>query len=118
MMFPKKPRIDDKEHLAFIRTLPCVKCSALPCEAAHIRSGTDGGTGLKPSDCWVVPLCAVHHYEQHQKGELTFWGNLDKARQLAKHLYLLSGFSHDGKKFHDHSSAANAIVRARCNFSF
>lgn len=37
-----------------------------------MRSGTDGGTALKPSDLWSVSLCWTHHAEQHQIGERTF----------------------------------------------
>jgi hypothetical protein len=61
-------------HLAFIRTLPCCVCSkGGPSEAAHVRSGTDGGIGMKPSDKWTVPLCHEHHRRQHDIGELAFW---------------------------------------------
>jgi hypothetical protein len=33
---------------------------------------TDGGIGLKPSDRWVISLCAQHHQEQHRVGEREF----------------------------------------------
>jgi hypothetical protein len=115
---PKLPRIEDPQHLAFIRTLPCVKCNAKPCEAAHIRRGTDGGTGRKPSDKWAVPLCHACHALQHQKGEKFFWGDIESARQLAHNLHLLSGFARDGKKYHDTMTAAGAIAAARPKFAF
>ena len=41
-------------------------------QSAHVRSGTDGGTGIKPSDSWIVPLCENHHREQHAIGEPAF----------------------------------------------
>lgn len=41
-------------------------------ECAHVRTGTDGGTGIKPSDAWTVPLCKSHHAEQHAIGEPAF----------------------------------------------
>jgi predicted HNH restriction endonuclease len=41
-------------------------------EAHHIRSGTDGGVGLKPDDRFVVPLCAECHRELHNTGAITF----------------------------------------------
>jgi len=41
-------------------------------EAAHVRTGTDGGMGKKPSDIWIVPLCSYHHSEQHTLGERAF----------------------------------------------
>jgi hypothetical protein len=44
----------------------------LPIECAHVRTGTDGGAGLKPSDKWSVSLCTFHHREQHRIGEKAF----------------------------------------------
>jgi hypothetical protein len=47
-------------------------CSG-PVEAAHVRKGTDGAGGEKPSDWWQVPLCVGHHeHTQHIQGEETF----------------------------------------------
>jgi hypothetical protein len=66
-----------EQHLAFIRQLPCVACDqAPPSEAAHIRSGSDGGAGMKPSDRFSLPLCTECHALQHQFGELRFWSVL------------------------------------------
>ena len=77
---PKKWR--NKDYLAFIRRQQCLyaykgrdqRCNG-KVEAHHVRSfsiacpgcfvgmpfPTDGGMGLKPSDCFCVPLCAAHH---------------------------------------------------------
>ncbi|QGN56544.1 hypothetical protein GKE62_17800 [Novosphingobium sp. Gsoil 351] len=41
-------------------------------ECAHVRTGTDGGIALKPSDRWTISLCRAHHAEQHQIGEPAF----------------------------------------------
>ena len=27
---------------------------------------------IKPSDCYTIPLCATHHRQQHDIGELSF----------------------------------------------
>ena len=64
---------ENPEHLAFIRGLPCcvVGCRNQSI-AAHVRRGTDGGTGLKPSDRFAVPMCDDHHREQHSIGEAAF----------------------------------------------
>ena len=43
-----------------------------PVQAAHVRNGTYGGTGLKPGDQWTLSLCHTHHGEQHRLGEGTF----------------------------------------------
>ena len=65
------------QHLAFVRQLPCVSCGkAAPSEAAHVRTETDGGVGMKPGDRYAVPLCTACHAEQHRVGELTFWAAL------------------------------------------
>jgi hypothetical protein len=64
-------------HLAFIRLLPCAACGkAAPSEAAHVRTGTDGGVGMKPADRYAIPLCTTCHAKQHRLGELTFWSAL------------------------------------------
>jgi hypothetical protein len=47
-------------------------CRRGPIECAHVRTGTDGGAGLKPSDKWAISLCAFHHREQHRIGEKAF----------------------------------------------
>ena len=77
---PRKSKPDVKrrvQHLAFLRQLPCVACGkAAPSEAAHVRTGTDGGVGVKPGDRYAVPLCTACHAKQHRLGELTFWSAL------------------------------------------
>jgi hypothetical protein len=75
-----KPKPDFRrrlQHLTFIRLLPCVACGkGAPSEAAHVRTGADGGTGMKPGDRYAVPLCTACHAKQHRVGELTFWSAL------------------------------------------
>jgi hypothetical protein len=65
------------QHLTFVRQLPCVACGkAAPSEAAHVRSGSDAGAGMKPSDRYSVSLCTDCHALQHQFGEMTFWSTV------------------------------------------
>lgn len=62
-------------HLKWIRGFVCSVQSVLcegPIEAAHVRTGTDGAMGMKPSDSWAISLCARHHRLQHQLGEAEF----------------------------------------------
>lgn len=88
----KIPIRRDKRHLKFVASLPCIKCYSTPCDAAHIRMRTGGGMGMKPGDNWTVPLCRIHHREQHQIGEPAFWGiNIDEARSIAQILWEVSG---------------------------
>jgi hypothetical protein len=64
-------------HLSFVRQLSCVACGkAAPSDAAHVRTGTDGGVGNKPGDRYAVPLCTACHAKQHWIGELAFWSAL------------------------------------------
>ena len=81
------------QHLVFVRQLPCVACGkAAPSEAAHVRTGTDGGTGMKPNDRYALPLCAACHGKQHRMGELTFWSALRvDPLNLATRLWTVSG---------------------------
>jgi hypothetical protein len=61
-------------HRAWVRRHHCCVpgCLNIPIECAHVRTGTDGGVGLKPSDRWTVSLCSAHHAEQHRIGERRF----------------------------------------------
>jgi len=94
------------EHLAFVRQLPCVACGkAAPSEAAHVRTGTDGGVGVKPGDRYAVPLCNACHAKQHRIGELTFWSALRiDPLNVALRLWTVSG---------DEKGGARTVFRAR-----
>lgn len=61
-------------HRAWVRRHACSVrgCKRSLIECAHVRCGTDGGAGLKPSDRWVISLCAHHHREPHNLGERRF----------------------------------------------
>lgn len=70
----REKRIRSPAHLGWVRSHACCVpgCNGRPIEAAHVRSGTDGGTGIKPGDMWAISLCASHHRDQHQVGEAEF----------------------------------------------
>ena len=60
-------------HRAWIRGFACSACgSSTAIECAHVRDGTDGGMGIKPSDRWTISLCRDCHSEQHRIGEAEF----------------------------------------------
>jgi len=72
-------RQSSREILMRILTLAILTIatvSAAPSEAAHVRTGTDSGIGMKPSERYTVPLCATCHEKQHRIGELSFWSAL------------------------------------------
>lgn len=73
----QEPQIRSQAHLKWIRGHECSVAGRgsfcdFGIEAAHVRTGTDGGTSVKPSDCWALPLCCAHHAEQHRAGEASF----------------------------------------------
>jgi hypothetical protein len=94
----RRPRERDEKHLAFIRSLRCCICGAPGPDPAHIRSASpvhgkrETGGAEKPSDKWVVPLCRVHHDQQHSINEIKFWATYGvDAFGLALSLYAHSG---------------------------
>lgn len=94
----KRPREKDKDHLEFIRTLPCVVSGVRPVEAAHIRMADpsygkrETGTAERPDDRWVVPLSPAMHREQHSGSEAEFWTRhgIDPCK-VALALYAVTG---------------------------
>jgi hypothetical protein len=67
-------RFTSQKHRDYVRTFACSKCGETAgIEVAHVRLGTDGGMGRKPSDYFTVSLCKPCHARQHSIGEATFW---------------------------------------------
>ena len=75
-------RIKNKNYLIKLSEMKCCFCRMTPCgEAHHIRKGTNGGMGLKPSDCYAIPICRSCHILIHTKGEVTFYKQYRKTPQ-------------------------------------
>lgn len=58
-------------RLAEIRKLPCIRCGNPNSQAAHSNSAKHGkGRGIKSSDLFVIPLCAICHaaYDRFELG--------------------------------------------------
>lgn len=66
-------RVRSKEHLKYVTRQPCVICGRQPSHAHHVRFAQPRGVGLKVSDEFTVPLCAVHHHENHTVGNERQW---------------------------------------------
>lgn len=107
------------EHRKFVAAVGiCLGCGSVGlCEAAHVRLGTDGGTGLKPSDRFTVPLghisnCGCHD-RQHRVGEVTFWGErgIDPL-DAASRLWTVSGDTEQGRRCIDRARARMRLVSA------
>lgn len=87
--------------------LPCVCGGMGKIEAAHIRKFTDGGTGIKPSDCYVLPLSQEEHAKQHQNGEVSYWGSEEKVYKAIDWALELYAARHDIFK------AQRVVIKAR-----
>jgi hypothetical protein len=72
-----------KDHLRFVAQQPCVICGRTPSHAHHIRYAQPKGVGLKVSDEFAVPLCAIHHSQNHATGDERGWWDDRKIEPLA-----------------------------------
>ena len=66
-------RVRSKEHLKYVARQPCLICGRQPSHAHHVRFAQPKGVGLKVSDEFTVPLCAIHHHENHTVGNERQW---------------------------------------------
>ena len=88
---PHEPMIRSVKHLNFVRSLSCYISDQTPSQACHIRILTDGGTGIKPSDFYVLPFTYHFHKMQSDIGELNFYKKFNiNPFQVAKSIIMLS----------------------------
>ena len=78
---PKRHR--SKEHLQFVAQQPCLICGRSPSHAHHVRFAQSKGLALKVSDEFTVPLCAIHHSENHSTGDERNWWQKHNIEPLA-----------------------------------
>ena len=98
----KQPQERNPSHLRYVRGFECAiagksghECSER-IEAAHVRMGTDGGIGVKPSDRFTIPLCSAAHRLQHDVGEIAFQQRYGiNMLELAEDLYRRSPHRRD-----------------------
>lgn len=75
----RQPRIEDAGWLAIVRRMPCLICGRPGSDPAHLRSAArqygkrQCGMAEKPDDRWVLPLCRMHHDDQHRHNEMQWW---------------------------------------------
>ncbi len=67
MELQKQKNLRSKKWLDHIRSMECLFCPSDETEPHHIRKHTDGGTGLKPSDFYAIPVCREHHNILHNE---------------------------------------------------
>ena len=83
LAIPELKRVRSKEHLRFVASQPCLICGRTPAHAHHIRYAQAKGIALKVSDEFTVPLCAIHHSENHATGDERRWWQERKIDPLA-----------------------------------
>ena len=66
-------RIRCKEHLRFVAESALSRLRTLTYHAHHIRYAQPAVSSLKVSDEFTVPLCAIHHSENHTTGNERRW---------------------------------------------
>lgn len=55
------------ERVKIINNTPCLCCSSLPSDSAHVKSKASGGTFTD-----LIPLCRIHHAQLHNLGTRNF----------------------------------------------
>jgi hypothetical protein len=83
LAIPELKRVRSKEHLRFVAGQPCLICGRTPAHAHHIRYAQAKGVALKVSDEFTVPLCAIHHRENHATSDERRWWQERKIDPLA-----------------------------------
>lgn len=73
------------DYLEWLRTQKCVVSGKKAEAAHHVRLGTNGGQGLKPSDYFCIPLLNEYHttglWALHYVGEKTFLEKFNLVRE-------------------------------------
>ena len=89
-----KSKLSSGARLEIIRAMGCcvTGCWYTPIHLHHVRTAANSGTGMKPSDDFVVGICAHHHRQGHNIG----WKKFQKVYRvdlmaLAKELAQIDG---------------------------
>lgn len=65
-----------RDWLDFLKTLPCCVCGRTrnvdPCHTPRLSSEGARGMGQKRNDFGAIPMCSIHHKEQHSIGWPSF----------------------------------------------
>jgi hypothetical protein len=69
----KPVRENDRDHLRFVATQPCLVCGRVPSDPHHIKFAEHRAMGRRVSDRFTVPICRLHHRELHRRGDERAW---------------------------------------------
>jgi ERF superfamily len=73
LTFGEVRRHRNKAHLRFVASQPCLVCGRSPADAHHLRFTQPRAMGRKVSDEFTVPLCRIHHRDNHSFGDEVAW---------------------------------------------
>jgi ERF superfamily len=73
LYFSEIRRRRDKTHLRFVALQPCLICGRTPSDAHHLRFAQARALGRKNSDEFTVPLCRMHHSQNHRVADEVEW---------------------------------------------
>lgn len=73
LMIPKLRRLRSPQHLAHVRSQPCLICGRSPADAHHVRYIQPRAMAKKVSDEFTVPLCRRHHDLLHRDPDERGW---------------------------------------------
>lgn len=119
----KTPRVKNRKHLDWIKTLPCICClvEGLEIQAddpMHIRGGSPAhgkepaGGAQTSDDRWTLPGCRRHHDLQHSGSEAEFWRSFGVDHfLLALVLWGLTGDDHAARLVLQHHGVAGRAAR-------
>lgn len=66
-MHLKTKRVENRHLLDTYHKMRCIVCSRYGSDPAHIKSKGAGGDDTAEN---ILPLCRIHHSEQHSKGHI------------------------------------------------
>jgi hypothetical protein len=92
LYFSEIRRHRDKTHLQFVGLQPCLICGRTPSDAHHLRFAQPRALGRKNSDEFTVPLCRMHHSQNHRVGDEVDWWRKSRIDplQVANRLWSIS----------------------------
>lgn len=83
LLIPKTRRLRSPQHLAHVRSQPCLVCGRNPADAHHVRYIQPRAMAKKVSDEFTVPLCRRHHDLLHRDPDERAWWASYKIDPLA-----------------------------------
>jgi len=66
MLIPKRRRWTSEKYTRWVKAQPCAGCGNPADDPHHIIDHGFGGTGTKPHDLFIIPLCRRCHDEVHK----------------------------------------------------